>query len=72
MLPFLPRCARPADFPACALLADCLAEELRRLDPDEVYGEVLKSVVASGNIVVDVNVDDVHDEGADYTEVYDA
>lgn len=53
-------------------LADCLAEELRRLDPDEVYGEVLKSVVASGNIVVDVNVDDVHDEGADYTEVYDA
>ncbi|MFW0119125.1 glucose-6-phosphate dehydrogenase assembly protein OpcA [Rothia sp. CCM 9417] len=53
-------------------LADCLAEELRRLDPDEVYGEVLQSVVDGCNIVVDINAEDTATEGADYTEVYDA
>ncbi|MDY3048261.1 MAG: glucose-6-phosphate dehydrogenase assembly protein OpcA [Rothia sp. (in: high G+C Gram-positive bacteria)] len=53
-------------------LADCLAEELRRLDPDQVYGEVLQAVVQSGRLVVDVNSDDMADESANYTEVFDA
>lgn len=53
-------------------LADCLAEELRRLDPDEVYGEVLRSVVDGCTIVVDINAEDTVTEGTEYTEVYDA
>lgn len=53
-------------------LADCLAEELRRLDPDEVYGEVLQAVVAGAHIVVDVAGDDEDDAPENYTELYDA
>ena len=33
--------ARAADLPAAPQPRDCLAEELRRLDPDEVFGEVI-------------------------------
>ena len=53
-------------------LADCLAEELRRLDPDEVYGEVLTEALHSGNIVVDLNQYEDVSEGVYCTEVYDA
>lgn len=53
-------------------LADCLAEELRRLDPDEVYGEVLRSCVTSGKILVEPETQETDDDSADYTEVFDA
>ena len=29
-------------------LRECLAEELRRLDPDDVYGDVLRSGLDAG------------------------
>lgn len=53
-------------------LADCLAEELRRLDPDEVYGEVLSSCVSNQKIVIGLDSEDTPEENADYTEVFDA
>ncbi len=53
-------------------LAECLAEELRRLDPDEVYGEVLTKALHSGNIVVDLNNNEDVTEGVNCTEVFDA
>lgn len=54
-------------------LADCLAEELRRLDPDEVYGEVLQYVVESGQILVDVlDEEEAAEDLSDCPEVFDA
>ncbi|GGH57215.1 glucose-6-phosphate dehydrogenase assembly protein OpcA [Rothia aerolata] len=53
-------------------LAECLAEELRRLDPDEVYGEVMTEALPAGNIVVDLSENDTFDEGIEFTEVFDA
>ncbi|MDO4917731.1 MAG: glucose-6-phosphate dehydrogenase assembly protein OpcA [Rothia sp. (in: high G+C Gram-positive bacteria)] len=53
-------------------LADCLAEELRRLDPDEVYGEVLTESIHSGRMVVDLNSNEEIFDGVDCTEVFDA
>ncbi|MDO4898873.1 MAG: glucose-6-phosphate dehydrogenase assembly protein OpcA [Rothia sp. (in: high G+C Gram-positive bacteria)] len=53
-------------------LADCLAEELRRLDPDEVYGEVLRHCVTNSRILIDCDDEPADDDSADYTEVFDA
>ncbi|MEU4206416.1 glucose-6-phosphate dehydrogenase assembly protein OpcA [Rothia terrae] len=53
-------------------LAECLAEELRRLDPDKVYGEVLTQAIPAVEMVVDMNAAEVIDEVEDFTEEYDA
>lgn len=53
-------------------LAECLAEELRRLDPDEVYGEVITQAIHSDRIVVDLDQSEKLTEGLHYTEVFDA
>lgn len=53
-------------------LAECLAEELRRLDPDEVYGDVLTKALHSGRIVVDLDKSDQESDGVTFTEVFDA
>ncbi|QRZ60800.1 glucose-6-phosphate dehydrogenase assembly protein OpcA [Rothia sp. ZJ932] len=53
-------------------LAECLAEELRRLDPDQVYGEVLTRALQEVNMVVDLNVAEIIEDTAEYTEEYDA
>lgn len=53
-------------------LADCLAEELRRLDPDEVYGEVLRNCVSNERMVIEHDDQQTPEESADYTEVFDA
>lgn len=53
-------------------LAECLAEELRRLDPDEVYGEVLTEAIHSGRIVVDLDQSETNSDASDFTEVFDA
>ena len=53
-------------------LAECLAEELRRLDPDQVYGEVLTQGLHSGNIVVDLNDSETFADDVQFTEVFDA
>ncbi|MEX3609996.1 glucose-6-phosphate dehydrogenase assembly protein OpcA [Rothia sp. LK2588] len=53
-------------------LAECLAEELRRLDPDLVYGEVLTQGLQTGRIVVDLNEDEELSADNQYTEVFDA
>ncbi|MFW0179124.1 glucose-6-phosphate dehydrogenase assembly protein OpcA [Rothia sp. P7208] len=53
-------------------LAECLAEELRRLDPDEVYGEVLQEALHQGNILVELSSDEDKPEGIEWTEPFDA
>ncbi|WP_217376406.1 glucose-6-phosphate dehydrogenase assembly protein OpcA [Paenarthrobacter ureafaciens] len=44
-------------------LKDCLAEELRRLDPDEVFGDTVRSFEASAN--VQASVEDALFNGVD-------
>lgn len=53
-------------------LAECLAEELRRLDPDEVYGEVLTQDLPGVSMFVDLDVAEIIEDSTEYTEEYDA
>lgn len=54
-------------------LAECLAEELRRLDPDEVFGEVLVKALNNSKVSFAMGSAPVPAGDPDrYTEVYDA
>lgn len=54
-------------------LAECLAEELRRLDPDEVFGEVLNEALSRSEVRFTQGSTPVPaGDPSDYTEVYDA
>lgn len=53
-------------------LAECLAEELRRLDPDQVYGEVLTEGLPNASMLVDLDVAEIIEDITEFTEEYDA
>lgn len=54
-------------------LSECLAEELRRLDPDEVFGDVLQNGLASSDVkFVQGQAPVPAGDPNRYTEVYDA
>lgn len=53
-------------------LAECIAEELRRLDPDEVYGEVITQAIHSGRILVALGSDEYEHHGKQFTEAFNA
>ncbi|WP_129359691.1 MULTISPECIES: glucose-6-phosphate dehydrogenase assembly protein OpcA [Micrococcaceae] len=54
-------------------LAECLAEELRRLDPDEVFGEVLNEALSRSEVTLTQGAAPVPaGDPSRYTEVYDA
>lgn len=54
-------------------LSECLAEELRRLDPDEVFGDVLQNGLASSDVTFTRgSAPEPAGDPSRYTEVYDA
>lgn len=54
-------------------LGECMAEELRRLDPDEAYGEVLTEGLGEVSISwTEVPAEECEGSVEEFTEVYDA
>lgn len=53
-------------------LAQCMTEELRRLDPDEVFGEILTQALWTTEITASAVSAEQEDETSQYTEFYDA